>query len=49
MENIIERYDRELNIIVNENKKLRYYLKEEIEKPWYKKLFRKSNENDYNI
>lgn len=49
MENIIERHDRELNIIANENKKLRYYLKVEIEKPWYKKLFRKSKESDYNI
>lgn len=49
MENIIERRDKALNVVANENKKLRYYLKEEIEKAWYKKLLRKSKESDYNI
>lgn len=35
--------------LVNETKKLRFYLKEEIRKPWYKKLLNKGSIYNYKL
>ncbi len=46
---VIKKQERELDAVANESKKLQHYLKEEIRKPWYKKLLHKSKESDYNL
>lgn len=45
---ITKDYEKNINDLINENKKLRYYLKEEVTKPWYKKIVTKNNHDDLN-
>lgn len=50
LEQVIKAQEAEIietDKIINENKKLRFYLKEEINKPWYKKLLKKGSINNY--
>ncbi|HHX70410.1 MAG TPA: hypothetical protein GX708_20445, partial [Gallicola sp.] len=39
---IIEEQEQKVLMLTNENKKLAFYLNEELNKPWYKKIFCKN-------
>ncbi len=45
----IEEKEKTIEALMNQNKKLTFYLKEEINKPWHKKMIQKSRESDYKL